>query len=330
MAPKRKVIPKEQREFIKQVASSMPLDEVAAITGVPQELVEEFVEVRDLVPTAEEPRPGRPKGSKNAPKLTGAALDKAVVRQELRNSVAWATLKDEFDPDELKHFEESFVKMVSQMRGDVTATEEVQIFHSAKYEILMSRNLKERQKLRKDIGNLENIHSTFLLQFNGNASQMSDDQRRLANDLETQLNLVRQMEQGRTAEYVKLQSQHADLMKSLKTTRDQRVKEVEDTRKSFIDVIKDLAKRDVQLRSGRHIELMNLAGQVSYDKLGQPIAYDDGNEDSPILSADTVTFGRDPDEYEERDQEREEAEGGAGESGVFPEGGDVDAREDGE
>ena len=82
--------------------------------------------------------------------------------------------------------------------------------------------------------------------------------------LETQLNASRSAESSRTSEYVKLQERQDALMKSLKSTRDQRIKELEKSDMNFISVIKSLTNRDVQEREGRQMELMKMAGKKEY------------------------------------------------------------------
>jgi hypothetical protein len=77
-------------------------------------------------------------------------------------------------------------------------------------------------------------------------------------------------------------------MKSLKAVRDQRIQQVENSKVSFLGVIKLLSERDVQEREGKQMDLMRLAGDAEYTKLGRPIKFEDGNEDSPILSPETV------------------------------------------
>jgi hypothetical protein len=214
--------------------------------------------------------------------------EKVVIRQELRNSEAWRNLKNEFVIEELRYFEEAYIKLMAQFKDDVLASEETQILQAIKYEILMSRNLKERRKAREDIIRLEEMQEDFLKQFGGDPSQMDDGQKDFALNLETQLHAARQSAQMHTNEYTKLQERHADLMKGLKAIRDQRLKQFDSPKVSFIDVIKQLAEKEVQEREGRRMELVKMAGQKEYERLGQPHKFEDNNEDTPILSAGTV------------------------------------------
>lgn len=278
--PKRGRLGHDEMDYIRANAHTKSAEDIGKKLDRSEDVVRKYI--RDHVPP---------------PKAVTVAevedAEKITIRQELRNSEAWKVLKDEFSPEELKYFEEAYIKMMGQMQGNVLPTEEVQVCQAIKYQLLMSRNLKERKKCREDIDRLEDMQRDFLHQFGGDVSQMSDDQKDFSLNLETQLNAARQGEQSRTTEYVKLEDRHADLMKALKTTRDQRIKQVDTAMKDgFLSVIKALSTRDEQERQGRQIELVKLAGKKEYVRLGRPQTYEDGADDNPILSADTVDLGR--------------------------------------
>lgn len=274
--PKRGRLSNQDVAFITDNAEKLEAVAIATALDRTVETVEEFIRVNIT-----EPRIRNPENE-----------EKVSIRLELRNSEAWKNLKGEFTSEELKYFEEGYIKLMSQFKGDgVMASEETQIFQAIKFEILMSRNLKERRRCRDDISNLENIQTSFLSGFNNDPKNMGPDDKEFSLNLETQLNVARQSEQSRTGEYVKLQERHEALMKSLKSTRDQRIKQVESSKVSFLSVIKLLQDRDVQDRECRQMELMKMAGAREYTRLGRPMKYEDGNDDSPILSADTVDLG---------------------------------------
>jgi hypothetical protein len=281
MSRKRGRLSPEEREFIAANAATLSPEDIAVQLNRTPEVV------ADYIGQHVNKRPGS----------VQAAAEKAVVRQELRESAAWKNLKDEFTQEELKYFEEMYVSLMSQFKGDVLASEETQIFQAVKFELLMSRNLKERKRAREDIDRLEEMQAEYLKQFNGKPGMMADEEREAVLAMETQINVAKAAEQSRTTEYVKLQERHEALMKSLKSTRDQRVKQIESAKVNFLGVLKMLQDRDVQRREMRHNELFKLAGATEGVRLGRPHTFEDGNEDSPILSADTVDLG--PEEVEE-------------------------------
>lgn len=231
---------------------------------------------------------------------TEAERERITIRDELRATETWKRLKDEFIPEELKYFEENYIKLMSQFKGDVLPTEETQIFQLIKFEILMSRNLVARQRALGDIARLEKMQEEYIAQSGGETSLMTDDQKDFLMNLETQLQAAKAAEQSRTGEYVKLQERHDALMKTMKATRDQRIKQIESGKVSFLGVLKMLQDREIQEHEGKFAELVSMAANKEHQRLGRPHTYEDGNQDSPILSADTVNLG--PEEEEENDE----------------------------
>jgi predicted transcriptional regulator len=274
--------------FIREHAHDMTVGELAERFERKPETIQKYMKAAIPVPRLSEPA-----GTASVPDP-----ERVSIRAELRTSQAWAALKREFTAEELKYFEEEYVKLMSQFRGDVLASEETQIFQAIKFALLMSRNLVERKKTREDIDRLEELQRVFILQ-NPDPQKWEDSDRSYAINLEGQLATMRQTEQSRTNEFVKLQERHDNLLKSLKSTRDQRVKVAESSRISFLGVIRSLQERDEAARQGRHLELTKLAGAREYERLGRPHTYEDGSQDSPILSADTVDLGPEEDSPDE-------------------------------
>lgn len=213
--------------------------------------------------------------------------EKFVIRTELRNSEAWKRLDHEFTPEELKYFEERYVEMLSQFKGDVLATENVQIMQVIRFEILQSRNLYQRREINTDIDNLKTIQRSLSQQY-PDPKKMTTEVREQLMKLETAINVARGNEAAKSTEYAKLQERHDKLTQSLKGTRDQRLEKIEKEGIDFVSILKQLSKKDIQDREGRHNELMKLGTQKEYERLGRPHKFQDGNIDSPILSVDTV------------------------------------------
>lgn len=218
--------------------------------------------------------------------------ERAIVTKDLRNTEAWQRLLEEFTKKELKYFEERYVEMVTQFK-EVVSTEVTQIFQSIKFEILMSRNLASRKKALESIEFLEQAQARQLEDFcpDGDRTRMSEAGYSRIMEIETQIGAARSDEQSKTAEYAKLQERHEKLMQAMKATRDQRLDKIESGKINFLDIIRQLSQRDVQMLEGRQMELMRMAGEKERVSLGRPVTYEDGNEDSPLLCADTVDLG---------------------------------------
>lgn len=206
-----------------------------------------------------------------------------AIRGELRASEQWARLKAELTNEELRFFEEAYIKLMSQFRNDVLASEEMQVFDAIKYEVLKSRNLAEQRKLIDTIAELDKESQTAKLLGKRDASgiigQLSDARASLR-DLVKELGA--------------LQERVDHLMKSLKSTRDQRLKEVESGKETVLGLFKLLQNREFVDREGRQAELMKLAALKERQRLGGLHEYVDGQLDRPILCADTVGEPDDP------------------------------------
>ena len=76
--------------------------------------------------------------------------------------------------------------------------------------------------------------------------------------------------------------------KDLKTTRDQRLKIIEDSKKTYADLIKLLDDESTRVNFGQEMEIRRIAKDKEYFKLAQYHDFMDGMVDRPILNAETV------------------------------------------
>jgi hypothetical protein len=269
----------KERQKIRDLAGKLPVEEIAAKLGRTVETVERYAAEVDQTTYV----------------LRQGEAEKVSIREGLRATEAWKRLKQELAADEIAYFEEAYAKLMAQLKGNVLPSEETQIFDSIKFEILKSRNMIERRKALEEIKRLEKMQADLLKKYQGDALRMGDSDKEFLMSLEQHLRAARADEQSRTTEFVKLQERHDALGKSLKTTRDQRIKQVESENVNFLGVVKMLNDRDRQAAEGRQMELMRLAGENEYERLGRPTEYEDDSVDNPILSADTVGLEMDED-----------------------------------
>lgn len=284
---KRGRLSKEEMNYIRVNSSKLTAVEIAERLNRTAETVQQYIAEHGL-------------GA--APSLPKDEAVRVTIRQELRNSMSWKQLKDEFMDDELKYFEERYILMMSQFKDDVLPTEETQVFLLIKFEILMSRNLKERRRARDDIERLIRVQKEHLRQFENKIENMDDNAKQFMLNIETQLQSAKAAEQARTTEYVKLEEKHQALMKDLKATRDQRISKIESSKQSFLGLIKALQENDIREAEGRQMELMKMATEKEYRRLGHPHKFADNNEDQPILSAETVEMLDEPGDNEDGDE----------------------------
>lgn len=209
------------------------------------------------------------------------------LRKGLRSKVQWKQLKEKFSDKELIKFEEDYVALMGQFGEDVLPSEEIQILQIIELGILMDRIMIEKQTTREHVERLEKMQKKFLDKYHGDYTLIDEKDRTFIIDLETQVGALRSSEQNRTNEYTRLQEKHANLMKDLKGTRDQRIKQIESGGKlSFIGLIKALTNKDFQEQEGRQLELFKMAAEKEKQKLTDYHTYLDGEVDKPILIPD--------------------------------------------
>lgn len=220
--------------------------------------------------------------------------EQAIARQELRQSVAWSLLSSEFTVEELRLFEERYVALKSQFKEDVLASEESQLFKAIKAEIMMHRNLVQQKQAQEDIQTWERKRSAWEVTHEGHNPSEEEQQKYL--NIEQFLRGSYAAKQSLTNEYIKLDQSHQDCLKSLKSTREQRISRVESSKLSFLDLIRQITDSENAAAEGRMMELAKKSTEKERLRLGAEHRYGDDTIDRPLLNADTVGIETDDDE----------------------------------
>lgn len=273
----------DDHAFIRENAGKLSSEEIARQLGRRKEAVERVL--RDLA---------RKGVRRVAPSL--AALDDEVgakeevraIKAELKDTEAWRRIRQEFTDDEIRFFEAQYTALMTQFKNNVLASEVIQIFDLCKFEVLKSRNLSLRKQLRQEIDDLEEERASA--QGGVGYSELEPEARKTVNAIRNQIAEARRNEREYTTEFSLLQQRSEALMKSLKSTRDQRIKEFESDTDTILGLIKKLQNSEFQAVEARRMELMRMAAEKEMLRLGQPHEYEDGSWDRPILSADTVNM----------------------------------------
>lgn len=270
--PKKGRISTEDRNFILSNIGTMSVEEIAKKVDRTPDAIKELVA-----------------GATGLKNPTEAAASVVVIRKTLRESSEWNELQKQFDADELCYFEEQYGVWMAQLKDDFVASEETQVILLIKTQILMNRNLAEKQKALVESGRLEKMQDEIFARYT-DAEHMPDHDKQLVVQITDQLTAARAAQKAKTDEFVKLQEKHGDLMKLLKATRDQRLKRIENAKLGFVDIIKDLMKEENRLSVGKETELMRLAALKEKDRLSEYHEYADGQVDRPLLSPDSVAL----------------------------------------
>lgn len=260
---------KEEQAFINENVTKLTPEQIAKTLDRNPNMIAEYVE-------------------KNfGANLQEATPQELTIRRELRTSAEWVELKRQFTESELRYFEEKYTTWLSQFKENVLPSEETQIFILIKNEILMNRNLADKQRASTDMATMHKMLDDIYARYAAGA-EMKDADKELAANLNEQLTASRAAMSVRTTEFIKLQEKHSDLMKQLKATRDQRLKSIESSKESFIEIMKSLMNEERRLKEGEHMELMRLAAEKERGRMSEFHTYADGAVDRPFLNSDTV------------------------------------------
>jgi hypothetical protein len=209
------------------------------------------------------------------------AKEEAQYRDILRHREYWAEVKQQFTANELKTFEEIWVKLWAQFSGDTLPSEELQMKKYITLEIMKDRfgkqiysSIKELEKLQTDL-DAERLKTKpdkgFIRELGLLIEKYQTNHILLSKNQREAMESQRQIES------------------QLRVSRDDRIKSIADATKNWTTIIK-LLNEDAEIRDevGRHIEMTRAAKDNSQLLLSDYHKYVDGSLDRPILSKDTV------------------------------------------
>jgi len=204
------------------------------------------------------------------------------VNNELKSRPYYKELISQFSPDELIMFEFHFKKMWAQFKDDVFHTEEIQIIDTIKLEILMNRILKNQQDTMHRIASVQN-------QIAMERKLGDDGDQDLIINLEKQVSAMIASQETMSKDYKELQARKAAMLKELKGTRQQRIQEIESSKKTFASLIQSLTMNPgYREEVGREMEKRRIAMEKERQRLSDEIKYEDGRFDRPLLNDESV------------------------------------------
>lgn len=187
----------------------------------------------------------------------------------------WSVLSQQFSPPELEMFIYHWDKINEQFDGDILATEEIQILDVIKFEIMMSRNLKQQKDIQDILKNL--------------ALKLEEGDPKEKEEAEKQIVIHSTGIAALNKEYQNLQQEKNRLFKDLKATRAARIDKIDSKRESFIHWIQHIIN-DAEYRKklGQSIEKRRIAVDLEEVRLMQYHKYEDGKVDRPIFNDKSI------------------------------------------
>jgi len=214
---------------------------------------------------------------------TEAQKDDIELKNELRDTPYYKELKRQFDHDDIEIFEMHWQRLWKQFKNDVFHTEEMQIMDLCKIEVLMNkirRDSKFDETRRNDLMAMLSEEQARQPMDDGEARDKAE---RIAN-IHRQLDSISQATNMREREFKDFLKEKNNMLKTLKGTRDQRIKDIESSKDSFPGLLKKISS-DPNFRKTMREDWMKvaIATEKKRIELTQPIEYEDGTIDSPLL-----------------------------------------------
>jgi len=208
----------------------------------------------------------------------------AAAAQQVKTRPYWNELENQFNSEELQLFVQHWHNIVSQFRNDTFYTEELQIVEVIKLEILSNRILTDQNKVRKDIEQTEK--DIMKERRDDGTSQASIDKIRLAETKITQLYIALNQYMS---DYEKILNHKKNMMKEIKGSREQRIKQLESSRESFAGWFRNLMLNPSERRNlGQWMEKMRIATDYEVIRLSEYHKYENKEYDIPLLTPESV------------------------------------------
>lgn len=225
----------------------------------------------------------------------------ASAAQQIKARPYWNELENQFNSEELQLFVQHWHNIIAQFRNDTFYTEELQIVEVIKLDILSNRILTDQNKVRKDIEQTEKDIAKE--RKDDGVSQPSIDLIRM---LETKMTQLYISLNQYMSDYEKILNHKKTMMKEIKGSRADRIKQFESSKESFSGWFRNLMLNPIERRNlGQWMEKMRLATDYEVIKLSEYHKYENKEYDIPLLTPESVLLEH-PEEKELEEEEKNE------------------------
>lgn len=219
--------------------------------------------------------------------LPKARKDNIPYEIAVMNSPQWPILQKQFTKEELEIFKIEYARLMSEMKDDLRATDEINIFALIRHMLLIDRNYIERKRTMDQLETLEREKNRIIRD-----TEEEDDAERLkqlredVNNINIMVSQYLSANTAKTSELKTLEERKARIQEQLKITRDQRISKLEAGKKeTYVDLLVSLEDEEFRKSTGQMMELNKMAMYKELNRLKQPHNYRDGKTDIPILTA---------------------------------------------
>ena len=254
----------EEKRFIEENSVNMPVEQIAEHLERNTNSVSAYIKKNKLFGYAK----------------TDTEKQNVAAKQVLHGEKWWPEIKQQFTRPEVLYFEQIWQDLYNQFEGDILASEKLQIKKYITLEILKDSCIKKRREINKEVTDLD----AELKREKKIDKDLRDHD--YVRSLAEQLSNLRGVEPGLIKQYNDLCKEQNIVQKNLMASRDDRVKNIQDSNANWTNNVKMLEDPKVRLAIGKHIEIMR-ESLVQYEaKLKDSHKYIDDTFDSPILTSE--------------------------------------------
>lgn len=263
---KRGKLSLEERAFITENCSIMTVEQIADELNRTIEPIVRFIKENNLLKT----------------EVDAAIAEDVMLRKMLRKRSYWDSLTRQLNPSELAYFEEQWVTYMKQLKGDVLPTEEMQLKQYIIMDILMGHCLEKRKQLQESIDEL-----TINIKLEKQKADGTRDEAQIV-IWETMLSQAITAAGAFYRDYTSLSDEVKKINKELKGTREQRVKQIQDSKVNWSSLAKRWDEATFREEMGQEAELHRLASEAARNRLTEYHTFGDGMVDRPMLIPEVI------------------------------------------
>jgi len=198
----------------------------------------------------------------------------------LHSSSFWPEVRKGLIGSEVGYFEQAWASYNEQFGSatDILATDELMIKDLVLLDICGQRAFTERATVLRRIAELERMIDD---------EQEKDIDSRDMQELalwKTQLSAALTSKNALSKEHQDYQQRKDAKLRDLKGSRDQRFKQIEESRRNIFELIKELDKHKRREQEGRLADKVRIAAANVADDWNELTEYEDGTVDKPFLS----------------------------------------------
>ena len=200
---------------------------------------------------------------------------------ELKSKHFWPELQKQLTDIELEYFAESWGKLVKQFsQYAILETDEMIMKDLVVHDVLINRNLSQKKSLMIEIDFYEKELTEEFKKEPRDQQKITYCHNKLSNARSSLSDLERVHDT--------LQKRKDQKFRDMKATRDLRYKQIEDSKKTWFEMMKELDAYNVRQKEGEWLAYMKKSVDKEEDRLSEFHQFADGEFDQILLNEDTV------------------------------------------